>query len=99
MQCLPNRQFSALLRGRQAVTSDTRLEALPDIPTLNEFVPGYEASQWYGMGAPRNTPLSACGSDFMECRGLGSFHLDGRELDNLAPLLGFLGDELSEVGG
>jgi tripartite-type tricarboxylate transporter receptor subunit TctC len=39
-----------------AVTTDTRLEALPDIPTLSEFIPSYEASQWYGMGAPRNTP-------------------------------------------
>jgi tripartite-type tricarboxylate transporter receptor subunit TctC len=30
---------------------------LPDIPTLGEFVPGYEASGWYGVGAPKNTPL------------------------------------------
>jgi len=29
---------------------------LPDIPTLAEFVPGYEASQWYGIGAPKDTP-------------------------------------------
>jgi tripartite-type tricarboxylate transporter receptor subunit TctC len=40
-----------------AVTSATRLEALPDIPTLGEFVPGYEASGWYGVGVPKNTPL------------------------------------------
>src|SRR6516225_2817261 len=40
-----------------AVTTATRLEALPDIPTVGEFVPGYEASNWYGVGAPRNTPL------------------------------------------
>ena len=39
-----------------AVTTATRSEALPDIPTLSEFVPGYEASQWYGLGAPKNTP-------------------------------------------
>ena len=39
-----------------AVTPATRLEALPDVPTLAEFVPGYEATQWYGVGAPRNTP-------------------------------------------
>jgi tripartite-type tricarboxylate transporter receptor subunit TctC len=38
------------------VTSTTRLETLPDIPTLGEFVPGYEASGWYGLGAPKNTP-------------------------------------------
>jgi tripartite-type tricarboxylate transporter receptor subunit TctC len=29
---------------------------LPDIPTVAEFVPGYEASGWYGIGAPKNTP-------------------------------------------
>ena len=39
-----------------AVTTATRSEALPDIPTVGEFVPGYEASAWYGIGAPRNTP-------------------------------------------
>jgi tripartite-type tricarboxylate transporter receptor subunit TctC len=39
-----------------AVTTATRLEALPDIPTVGEFVPGYEASGWQGIGAPRNTP-------------------------------------------
>ncbi len=36
-----------------AVTTATRSEALPDVPTVGEFVPGYEASGWYGMGAPR----------------------------------------------
>jgi tripartite-type tricarboxylate transporter receptor subunit TctC len=39
-----------------AVTTAARSELLPDIPTVGEFVPGYEASQWYGIGAPRNTP-------------------------------------------
>ncbi len=39
-----------------AVTSATRSEALPDIPTVGEFVPGYEASAWHGIGAPKNTP-------------------------------------------
>jgi tripartite-type tricarboxylate transporter receptor subunit TctC len=39
-----------------AVTTAARSEALPDVPTVGEFVPGYEASQWYGIGAPRNTP-------------------------------------------
>jgi tripartite-type tricarboxylate transporter receptor subunit TctC len=38
------------------VTSTTRLEVLPDLPPVAEFVPGYEASSWYGIGAPRNTP-------------------------------------------
>ena len=39
-----------------AVTTATRSEALPDIPTVGDFVPGYEASAWYGVGAPKNTP-------------------------------------------
>jgi tripartite-type tricarboxylate transporter receptor subunit TctC len=39
-----------------AVTGATRSDALPDIPSIGEFVPGYEASGWQGIGAPRNTP-------------------------------------------
>jgi tripartite-type tricarboxylate transporter receptor subunit TctC len=39
-----------------AVTTATRSEVLPDIPTLDEFVPGFEASFWHGLGAPKNTP-------------------------------------------
>jgi tripartite-type tricarboxylate transporter receptor subunit TctC len=39
-----------------AVTAATRSDALPDIPTVGEFVPGYEASTWYGVGAPKATP-------------------------------------------
>ena len=41
-----------------AVTSATRLEALPDIPTVGDFVPGYEASGVNGIGAPKNTPTA-----------------------------------------
>jgi tripartite-type tricarboxylate transporter receptor subunit TctC len=40
-----------------AVTTSTRWEGLPDIPTVSEFVPGYQASAWWGIGAPRNTPV------------------------------------------
>jgi tripartite-type tricarboxylate transporter receptor subunit TctC len=40
-----------------AVSTATRWDALPDIPTVSEFVPGYEASAWFGVGAPRNTPV------------------------------------------
>jgi len=39
-----------------AVTTATRSEALPDISTVGEFVPGYEASGWSGIGSPKNTP-------------------------------------------
>ena len=41
-----------------AVTSATRHDALPDIPTLGEFLPGYEARGWYGIVAPRGTPIA-----------------------------------------
>jgi tripartite-type tricarboxylate transporter receptor subunit TctC len=40
-----------------AVTTAMRLEALPDIPTIAEFVPGYEASAWFGLGAPKGTAV------------------------------------------
>jgi tripartite-type tricarboxylate transporter receptor subunit TctC len=39
-----------------AVTTTTRLEVLPDIPTVGDFVAGFEGSGWFGVGAPRNTP-------------------------------------------
>src|SRR5262245_41238718 len=39
-----------------AVTITTRSEMLPDVPTVGEFVPGYEASTWSGIGAPKATP-------------------------------------------
>ena len=39
-----------------AVTTTTRSEALPDVPVLSETLPGYEASTWFGIGAPKNTP-------------------------------------------
>ena len=40
-----------------AVTTDTRSPLLPDVPILNDFLPGYEASTWNGIGVPKNTPL------------------------------------------
>jgi len=39
-----------------AVTTATRSEALPEVPTLSDFLPGFESSQWYGVGAPSGTP-------------------------------------------
>jgi tripartite-type tricarboxylate transporter receptor subunit TctC len=41
-----------------AVGTLVRSEALPDIPTVNEFVPGYESSAYFGLGVPKNTPLA-----------------------------------------
>ncbi len=40
-----------------AVTTATRSEALPDVPSVGEFVPGYAASGWFGVGAPKATPV------------------------------------------
>jgi len=40
-----------------AVTSATRSKALPELPTISEFVPGYEATIWWGVGAPKATPI------------------------------------------
>jgi tripartite-type tricarboxylate transporter receptor subunit TctC len=39
-----------------AVTTATRSEVLPDIPSVSDFVPGYEVSSWFGFGAPKSTP-------------------------------------------
>jgi tripartite-type tricarboxylate transporter receptor subunit TctC len=47
---------SGKLRGL-AVTTSTRSDALPDLPTVSDFVPGYEASGWYGVCAPSRTPV------------------------------------------
>ena len=40
-----------------AVTTATRSEALPDVPAIGDFVPGFEAGSWWGVGVPKNTPL------------------------------------------
>jgi tripartite-type tricarboxylate transporter receptor subunit TctC len=40
-----------------AVTTATRSEALPDVPSVGEFVPGFEVTSWFGVGAPKNTPV------------------------------------------
>ena len=48
------------LRGL-ATTGAMRSEALPDLPTVGEFVPGYETSAWYGVGAPKGTPVEVIG--------------------------------------
>ena len=39
-----------------AVSTATRVEALPDVPTVSEFLPGFEADDWLGVGAPKDTP-------------------------------------------
>jgi len=47
------RRFLHLAAGE---TTAVRSDALPDLPTVGEFVPGYEASPWWGVGVPKNTP-------------------------------------------
>jgi tripartite-type tricarboxylate transporter receptor subunit TctC len=44
------------------VTTATRAEALRDVPVIGDFVPGYEVSAWYGIGAPKNTPADIIGT-------------------------------------
>ena len=44
-----------------AVTSAARAEVLPQLPVIADFVPGYDASQWYGISAPKNTPADIVG--------------------------------------
>ena len=38
------------------MTTTTRSEVIPDVPTVGDFLPGYEASTWFGVGVPKNTP-------------------------------------------
>jgi tripartite-type tricarboxylate transporter receptor subunit TctC len=45
-----------------AVTMATRSEALPDVPPVGDFVPGYEVTAWFGVGAPVNTPAEVVGT-------------------------------------
>jgi tripartite-type tricarboxylate transporter receptor subunit TctC len=45
-----------------AVTTTTRSNELPEVPTVNDFVPGYEASTWYGVGMPTGTPAEIIGT-------------------------------------
>jgi tripartite-type tricarboxylate transporter receptor subunit TctC len=68
-----------------AVTGATRSEALPNIPTVAEFVPGYEASTWFGIGAPRDTPAEIVGRLNME---INAGLIDPKMKDRLADLGG-----------
>jgi tripartite-type tricarboxylate transporter receptor subunit TctC len=65
-----------------AVTSGTRSEALPDLPTVGDFVPGYEATAWYGIAAPKNTPIEIVGKLNKEINaGLGDPKIKARFAD------------------
>jgi tripartite-type tricarboxylate transporter receptor subunit TctC len=65
-----------------AVTTATRSEALPDVPTVGDFVPGYEASGFYGVGAPKNTPIEIIDKLNREINaGLGDLKMKERLAD------------------
>jgi len=62
-----------------AVTTATRSQALPDVPTVGDFLPGFESSQWYGVGAPRGTPADIVASINKEINaGLADPNLQAR---------------------
>jgi len=72
-----------------AVTTAMRAEALPDIPTFAEFVPGYEASFWYGVGAPKATPAEIVAKLNTEINaGLADPKINARIADFGATVLG-----------
>src|SRR5262249_44653946 len=52
-----------------AVMSGTRLDLLPSVPTVADFLPGYEASGWQGIGAPKNTPAAIIDKPQMSAYG------------------------------
>jgi tripartite-type tricarboxylate transporter receptor subunit TctC len=65
-----------------AVSSAARSPALPDVPTVGEFVPGYEATAWFGIGAPKNTPAEIIGALSREMNaGLADSKLQQRITD------------------
>jgi tripartite-type tricarboxylate transporter receptor subunit TctC len=52
----PRRQFLYQVATAAALTTATRSELLPEVPTVGDFIPGYESSVFLGIGAPKNTP-------------------------------------------
>jgi tripartite-type tricarboxylate transporter receptor subunit TctC len=73
-----------------AVTTTTRPDELPEVPTVNDFVPGYEASTWYGVGVPTGTPAEVIGKLNKEINAaLADPKMKGRLADlGGAPLVG-----------
>jgi tripartite-type tricarboxylate transporter receptor subunit TctC len=88
-----------------AVTTATRSQVLPELPTIAEFVPGYEASGWFGVGAPKNTPaeivekLNAAINACLEDPGLKARFADlgGTVLaGSSSEFAGLIGDEIAK---
>jgi tripartite-type tricarboxylate transporter receptor subunit TctC len=76
------------------VTTATRLEALPEIPPVGDFLPGYEATTWGGVAAPRNTPVEIVEKLNKEINAaLGDSRITARLVDlGAMPLLGSRAD-------
>jgi tripartite-type tricarboxylate transporter receptor subunit TctC len=66
-----------------AVTAATRTDVLPDIPTVGEFLPGYEATLWWGLGAPKDTPAEISDNLNMEIDAILADHRLKARITNL----------------
>lgn len=73
-----------------AVTTAKRLDTLPEIPSVSEFLPGYDSSAWWGVGAPRNTPSEIVDTLNREINaGLADWQLSARLVDlGATPMIG-----------
>src|SRR5262249_24238099 len=90
-----------------AVTSASRLESMPEIPTVGDTVPGFESAQWYGVGAPAGTPAAIIATLNKEVNAALADHKMKARLDDLGglPLLmspedfgKFLANETEKMG-
>jgi tripartite-type tricarboxylate transporter receptor subunit TctC len=90
-----------------AVTTAMRSDALPDLPTVGQFVPGYEISTWYGIGAPKGTPRDVIDKIHTEIdAGLADSKIKGQfvELGDVAMPMSpaafgkFIADEIEKCG-
>ena len=81
-----------------AVTTATRLDVLPDVPTVADFVPGYEASGFAGIGVPRGTPADIIGLLNKELNaGLADPKIKGRIVELGGTVLGGTPAEFGEI--
>ncbi|WP_291566160.1 tripartite tricarboxylate transporter substrate binding protein [Bradyrhizobium sp.] len=83
-----------------AVTTATRSEMLPDVPPMADFVPGYEMSTWYGIGAPKNTPAEVIRKLNFEINAvLGNPGFKARLADLSGTVLGGSPSDLAKLVG
>ena len=77
------------LRGL-ATTGAARSEALPDMPTVDEFVPGYESSGWYGVGGPTGTPAEIVNKLRAESKKAAEAEQFKKAIDNIGDVVAYL---------